>query len=209
MTPWWQQTLDYWRAGGLLLAPIALVSWGIWLYFLRMRAHLLYTLRNGHALETALSSGEPVGRPEDLARGLLSFRGCIAGVLRKAMADVRQGDRPLDAFNARETECMIRLRRDLVVLAAFTAIAPLLGLLGTVIGMIETFGAVSAAGGDTGSRVAAGISRALITTQFGLVVALPGVFGLSRLQRMLRNTRALMGACRALVVERLEQGSPP
>jgi len=93
-----------------------------------------------------------------------------------------------------------------VVLAALTAVAPLLGLLGTVVGMIQTFDAVAAGGGDTGTRVAAGISQALITTQFGLVVAVPGVFGLSRLQRMLRGAQVLMAECRSHVLQALDGG---
>lgn len=80
-------------------------------------------------------------------------------------------------------------RRDLVVLAALTAVAPLLGLLGTVIGMIKTFEAVAGSTGDTASHVASGISQALMTTQFGLAVAIPGVFGLARLERLYRQVR--------------------
>jgi len=57
-------------------------------------------------------------------------------------------------------------------------VAPLLGLLGTVTGMLATFEALaSGSGGDkTMELVAKGISEALITTETGLVVALPGVF---------------------------------
>jgi biopolymer transport protein ExbB len=52
-----------------------------------------------------------------------------------------------------------------------------LGLLGTVIGMLRTFDGISRGGGsDTAARVADGISQALITTQCGLMIALPGVF---------------------------------
>lgn len=81
------------------------------------------------------------------------------------------------------------LRRDFVVLEGLVAAAPLLGLLGTVGGMITTFDAVSCMTGETGTGVASGVSRALITTQFGLVVAIPGLFGLSRLQRMYEQAR--------------------
>ena len=55
---------------------------------------------------------------------------------------------------------------------------PLLGLLGTVTGMLTTFGALATGSGGekTMSLVASGISEALITTETGLVVALPGLF---------------------------------
>ncbi|MCC5843831.1 MAG: MotA/TolQ/ExbB proton channel family protein [Verrucomicrobia bacterium] len=78
-------------------------------------------------------------------------------------------------------------RRDLGILAAFTAAAPLVGLLGTVLGMVETFDAVSEIAGEPGRRMAGGIRQALVTTQFGLLIAIPGVFGLARLQRLARD----------------------
>lgn len=52
-------------------------------------------------------------------------------------------------------------------------VAPLLGLLGTVSGMVETFSAL-AGDPDAGASVAGGISEALVTTQFGLILAIPG-----------------------------------
>lgn len=67
--------------------------------------------------------------------------------------------------------------RKLIFLNTLVASAPLMGLLGTVIGMLGTFSAISAGGGsETVDMVAAGISEALITTQTGLFIALPGIF---------------------------------
>jgi biopolymer transport protein ExbB len=70
------------------------------------------------------------------------------------------------------------INRDLRFLKVAMATAPLLGLLGTVTGMLSTFSALSAgSGGDkTMDQVAGGISEALITTQTGLMIALPGTF---------------------------------
>ncbi len=56
------------------------------------------------------------------------------------------------------------------------AVAPLLGLLGTVTGMISTFEAISRFGTANARAFAAGISEALVTTQMGLIVAVPGLF---------------------------------
>jgi biopolymer transport protein ExbB len=68
--------------------------------------------------------------------------------------------------------------RDLKVMKVCVAVGPLLGLLGTVTGMLATFGALATgSGGDqTMAAIAKGISEALITTETGLVVALPGMF---------------------------------
>jgi biopolymer transport protein ExbB len=69
-------------------------------------------------------------------------------------------------------------RRDLKFIRRCVSTAPLLGLLGTVTGMLTTFSALATgSGGDkTMDMVAGGISEALITTETGLVIALPGLF---------------------------------
>jgi len=70
------------------------------------------------------------------------------------------------------------LERNLVVLEIIAQAAPLLGLLGTVIGMIEIFAELSAPGsGPPSQALALGISKALITTVAGLVVAIPSLVG--------------------------------
>jgi len=71
-----------------------------------------------------------------------------------------------------------RLERYLAALATIASAAPLLGLLGTVIGMIEIFGSQSPTGGATGgnpAQLAHGISVALYNTAFGLIVAIPSL----------------------------------
>ncbi len=66
-----------------------------------------------------------------------------------------------------------RLERFLPTLGVLAAIAPLLGLLGTVTGMINTFKVITAQGAGDANAMAGGISEALLTTQFGLAVAVP------------------------------------
>jgi biopolymer transport protein ExbB len=72
--------------------------------------------------------------------------------------------------------------------------APLLGLLGTVTGMLATFDALaSGSGGEkTMQLVAKGISEALITTETGLVIALPGVFMQYQLARRFERYKAFL-----------------
>lgn len=66
-----------------------------------------------------------------------------------------------------------RLNVGLTTLTVFAAVTPLLGLLGTVTGMIETFQSISLFGTGDPKLMSSGISQALITTQLGLVVAIP------------------------------------
>ncbi len=71
-----------------------------------------------------------------------------------------------------------RLERYLSALATIASVAPLMGLFGTVVGMIEIFGSQSPAGGATGgnpAQLAHGISIALYNTAFGLIIAIPAL----------------------------------
>jgi biopolymer transport protein ExbB len=90
------------------------------------------------------------------------------------------------AFNGlRQTE-LAPINRDLKIMRVCIAAAPLLGLLGTVTGMLSTFDALAQGqGGEkTMTAVSQGIAEALITTETGLVVALPGLFYQYQLGRM-------------------------
>jgi biopolymer transport protein ExbB len=66
-----------------------------------------------------------------------------------------------------------KLERFIPTLALFAVVSPLLGLLGTVSGMIKTFEIITEVGTGDPGMLAGGISEALLTTQFGLVVAIP------------------------------------
>jgi len=67
------------------------------------------------------------------------------------------------------------LRRNLQVISTLAVISPLLGLLGTVMGMIITFSQIAAAGGAEKAKLADGIALALFTTAGGLIVAIPAI----------------------------------
>jgi biopolymer transport protein ExbB len=68
-----------------------------------------------------------------------------------------------------------KYERRLIMLARFIKAAPLLGLLGTVMGMFETFEGLLLTGLAQSEDMASGISQALITTQYGLLIAIPGL----------------------------------
>jgi len=66
--------------------------------------------------------------------------------------------------------------RYLSIIGVLAAMAPLLGLLGTVTGMMATFDVISMFGTGNARAMAGGISEALVTTQTGLLVAIPGLY---------------------------------
>lgn len=110
-----------------------------------------------------------------LAGGAADGRHAI-GALRRAAADPDLL-RDAEAMSAKMDEVITvatqYLNRGLPTLALFAAVSPLLGLLGTVTGMIETFQVITLFGAGDPRLMSGGISQALITTQLGLAVAIP------------------------------------
>ncbi len=112
----------------------------------------------------------------------MAFRGAVReGTARAAQVARRVPPEARDAHLGPVIEealgpVVARLSRGRALVRSIVTVAPLAGLLGTVAGMIETFDALgdSALFAQTGG-IAGGISQALLTTQMGLVVAVPGV----------------------------------
>ena len=184
--------LQYWTAGGPLLVPIAAVCLAMWAYFFRARRDLLATLDRLNRVETL--SRQPGIPTSAIGHGLIPRPEAPPDGSPDA-APGGQGSLH-HLFDQMEAAEFPRLSRDFVIVAALTAAAPLLGLLGTVAGMIDTFKAVAGSEGQLSSKVAGGISEALITTQFGLAVAIPGVFGLARLRRLLKQAFSVFARVR-------------
>lgn len=194
------QALTYWVAGGPLLLALAVVCLCIWFFVLRSRFVLTTVIEENPGLEEGICEELASGQLACCERRLAQQPGIVPGVVAGTLQGVREGRPAGEAFEARLALPLKRLGRDFALVAALTAAAPLIGLLGTVWGMIETFDAVSAATGQTSVRVASGISQALITTQFGLVIAIPGVFGLARLRRLRRQVEMRFALCKTHVL---------
>jgi biopolymer transport protein ExbB len=84
------------------------------------------------------------------------------------------------------------LERNLPLIKSLVALCPLLGLLGTVTGMIEVFEVMAISGSGNPRSMAAGVSKATIPTMAGMVAALSGVFMNAWLQRKAQRERALL-----------------
>jgi biopolymer transport protein ExbB len=94
------------------------------------------------------------------------------------------------------------MTRWLPIVALTAGVSPLLGLLGTVTGMIKTFQLISLFGAGDAKLLSSGISEALITTEFGLVVAIPALLMHAYLQR--RVKKILVGS--AHLLEQVSRG---
>lgn len=116
------------------------------------------------------------GRLDEAIRVAAETAGPVAAILHSGLRRVRERQKGADIERAIMTTGMIELgflERGLAVLATVSNVAPLLGFLGTVAGMISAFGAIATAGQVEASLVAGGIKVALITTAAGLLVAIP------------------------------------
>ena len=120
-------------------------------------------------LEAALKSGGPEQAAELCAR----TRGPVASVIHAGLLRIHRGidhvEKAIDNAGAVE---MAFLERGMVWLSTIANLAPMIGFLGTVSGMINAFQAIKVAGDVEPSMVAGGISEALITTATGLVVGI-------------------------------------
>lgn len=100
----------------------------------------------------------------------------LAAGLRLVIAEPRTTEASLRlAFENAGRAAAHQLERYLNALGTIAAVAPLLGLLGTVVGMIEIFGAQPGAGAGNPAQLAHGISIALYNTAFGLIIAIPSL----------------------------------
>lgn len=101
-------------------------------------------------------------------------RGSVAQVLSACLVRRRYGQQMMeDSIQEQLLHEMPKLQRFLGAIAVLAGIAPLLGLLGTVTGIIRTFDVIQAFGNSNPALMASGISEALITTATGLVIAVP------------------------------------
>jgi len=169
--------------GGVLVAPILLCSvMAVAIFFERLiRFYRLRKRDKGLAEGVArLVRGGQDEKAGELAR---SSRSPMGNVLSQAMEVKNQDRETLETVIAHATEEQMRyLSRYLQALATIGNITPLLGLLGTVIGMIKAFMVIQEMGGKVNAAVlAGGIWEALLTTAMGLAVALPTILAHSYL----------------------------
>ncbi|CAN5614539.1 MotA/TolQ/ExbB proton channel family protein [soil metagenome] len=119
-------------------------------------------------VEDALANGG-IEAAKDVTK---STRGPVASIFTQGLMRSSEGidmvEKSIIAYGSVE---MGRLERGLVYISLFISLAPMLGFMGTVIGMIDAFDAIAAAGDVSPSLVAGGIKIALLTTVAGLIVA--------------------------------------
>lgn len=130
-------------------------------------------------------------------------RSHVARVLGGALAEVRpliqDGSVTVADINSAERAVeremlmtVVDLKRGLAVLATVGATAPFVGLLGTTMGVVNSFTGMAASGSGGLSAISAGVAEALITTAIGIGVAIPGVWAYNYFQNKIDNLTAEM-----------------
>ena len=165
--------VEYFNQGGAFMWPIlVLLIIGIMISierFISLTRASVNTRKFLAKVKDALTSG---GIPEAL-EVCSSTRGPVASIFHAGLMRADRGVEHVEKSitNAGSIE-MAFLERGLIWLATVISIAPMLGFTGTVVGMIRAFDAIKAANDISPSIVAGGISIALLTTAFGLIVAM-------------------------------------
>lgn len=159
---------EYYFAGGYVMPPLMVSAALLW-YGLGYRYSTIknstsrYSVRDQIERDTTAKKENP--------KGIIEQAIATAWTLKKQNPDNLRAH--LDGEFSKYT---VVLGRHLILVRTLVAITPLLGLLGTVAGMVETFDALQTMALFTQSGgIAGGISQALISTQLGLAIAIPGL----------------------------------
>jgi biopolymer transport protein ExbB len=198
----WLQTIQRGGVVGYIILALSVVAMAlIVVHLVQIRRNALIPPDHVEELDSLLSRGEVVGALEYclepqhdsyvtriLGAGLTRYQKSAFGAFEFKNAIEEAGD-----------EQTARLYRSTDVLGVIGSIAPLLGLLGTVLGMIGAFDSLSRSAGADHEEMAAKIGLALITTLMGLILAIPCI----ALFTLFRNRIDAIGSEAAIEIERL------
>jgi len=162
----------YLQTGSIVIFPLVAVSMVMWTLIINRLVFFHRIYRKNMPRERA---GEFVKNNEMPPPHI--YKGAVSLLVNRFLKN-RTHNPKVDLYILDETvmEIVTVLDRHLAFIGVLAAVAPLLGLLGTVTGMMATFDIISMFGTGNARAMAGGISEALVTTQTGLVVAIPGLY---------------------------------
>ena len=169
--------LEIVQSGGWLMLPILLCS----LVAMGIVGERFWTLRRNRLAPAGLvgrvQAGLKKGQLDQSQIQQLASDSPLGRILATGLVNARHGrDIMKESIEEVAAQVVHDLERFLNTLGTVAAIAPMLGLLGTVVGMIDVFSAIMLHGAGDAALLAGGISKALITTAAGLTVAIPAMF---------------------------------
>ena len=175
----------YLAAGGMVMVPLLAVSVIMWILIINRMFFFRRLNRKNMTRERAAEYIRDCQVPDPK-----DYRGVVAMLVTEFQWR-RTGNVNIDRHILDETVVSVgsKLEGTLSVIGVLAKVAPLMGLLGTVTGMIVTFDIISVFGAGNARAMAGGISEALITTQTGLMVAIPGLYAHNFLTRRAENLK--------------------
>ncbi|NPA41909.1 MAG: MotA/TolQ/ExbB proton channel family protein [Aquificae bacterium] len=174
------QILDLIRKGGIVMYPLIILSIISWVYIIERIINLrvgIFLPKNLSEIKILLQKGDVEG-----AQKVLSINSDVfSRALRLVLEEYLKGNRrksELTLLMERELSGIIpAVEKNLMILSAIASIAPLLGLFGTITGLIKVFSAYASVQTEEALRLlASGIGEALTAAATGLIVAIPALF---------------------------------
>lgn len=194
-----QFVIQTWMEGGWLMIPLAGLA--LLIYFEAMA--LILRLGRSKVKKTPREIwSEWLDNPQ-------KGEGHIGDVIRFVVGDGIKSSDAILRVEAVKSKLLPDVNSRIVVLSILVTIAPLMGLLGTVIGMLTTFRGLATASGQAVDLVAEGIRVALITTQTGLMIAIPGYIFISMVIRSRNAYIAFLAELETTVVQRVHKLEDP
>ncbi|MDA3799099.1 MAG: MotA/TolQ/ExbB proton channel family protein [Kiritimatiellae bacterium] len=190
--------LKYWGNAGSLAFVLAIVCFAICYYFFRIYFTLKRASDVPNGFEKQLKTCMRESTFEVFKQKFEDSTALVAKVLCQNIKDNSLNLKIVD-YDRMVNSSIKKITVNIIILSALTMAAPLVGLFGTVLGMIETFDGLAGSATDTGSVLASGISKALITTQAGLIISIPGIFGILFLAVAEVKLKAQMASYRTLI----------
>lgn len=165
---------EEWKLGGFVMYPI-LSLFTLAILIALFKAIELFRVKSANAKDIDVILDHLRSSNSDAALAHAKSVGGPVGVMLCAAVENSDEDREVIEEILYETiiKTQPKLERFLAFIAVVAATAPLLGLLGTVTGMIKTFKLITIVGTGDARNLSSGISEALITTKWGLIVAIP------------------------------------
>lgn len=180
-----------WTSGGWVMIPLFALA--VMLYAQAFQL-VIYVRRNRLRSETEVHWWDWVRDP-----GGADPR--VKQIIEYTQHEVTTSEQIRNRFDEIRQGLVALIDRRTVFVGTLVAAAPLMGLLGTVLGMLQTFLGISTSGGtETAGVVAAGISEALVTTQTGLTIALPGLFLVMIIKRQRQKLEARIARLESLTL---------
>ena len=175
-------------SGGPLMWVIFIVAWLAFIMLIERGLRIYAWRRQAVADQRLLDLHE--GTVEEAQAQL--GRSPMSRILHRLnWSEIKGKDDLAEHMNIQLAELMPKLEGTLPTIAIIGSLLPMLGLLGTVMGMIEVFQVIAVQGTGDAKAMAGGISKALLTTASGLVIAIPVIFAHHLLVRQLRYVMAV------------------